>query len=107
MITTVKYQADIQTPTTYTGYIVNGSKSVPMAQGNRDYREVQKWMTRGNIPQPAYTSQQLEEYTINTLKNVNREYLANTDWYVIRENETGKKIPEEIANKRRQARLNI
>jgi hypothetical protein len=36
-----------------------------------------------------------------------REYLANTDWYVIRKLETGKEIPTDISQKRIQARANI
>ncbi len=64
MITTVKYQANIQTPTTYTGYIVNGTKSVPMAQGNRDYREVQKWIAEGNTPEDAYTQQEIDDAAV-------------------------------------------
>jgi hypothetical protein len=36
-----------------------------------------------------------------------REYLANTDWYVIRKLETGKEIPTDISQKRIQARASI
>lgn len=33
-----------------------------------------------------------------------RAYLASTDWYVVRQAETGKPIPEEVSLKRDQAR---
>ena len=34
-------------------------------------------------------------------------YLYSTDWYIIRQQETGKAIPEEIAIKRKEAREKI
>ena len=35
------------------GYLVNGSMSVPMAEGNRHYAMVQEWIAEGNTPEPA------------------------------------------------------
>lgn len=34
----------------------------------------------------------------------NLQYLAETDWYLVRKNETGKEIPEEVLTKRQEAR---
>ena len=56
---TVKYQANIETPNVVTGYLVDGIKNVPLAQGNRDYQEVQLWIAEGNIPEDAWTQQEL------------------------------------------------
>ena len=36
-----------------------------------------------------------------------RAYLASTDWYVIRQQETGTEIPEEILTKRQESRDSI
>lgn len=36
-----------------------------------------------------------------------RAYLASTDWYVIRLQETGVAVPQEILDKRAEARLDI
>ncbi len=105
MIQTVKYQADIETPTTYTGYLVNDTKNVPMSQRNRDYREVQEWIAEGNIPEDAYTSQELTDYTHNIKVQEALEYLAKTDWYVVRKFETGTEEPNEIKVKRTEARI--
>lgn len=44
MIETVKIQADIEQPETLIGYLVNGNMSVPLAEGNRHYNEVQEWI---------------------------------------------------------------
>ena len=44
MINTVKIQEN--------GYLVNGTMSVPQAEGNRHYKMVQDWIAEGNIPEP-------------------------------------------------------
>lgn len=59
---TVKYKANIATPTTYTGYLVDGTKNVPMAEGNKGYQEVQTWISEGNTPEDAYTQAELDAY---------------------------------------------
>lgn len=48
------------------------------------------------------------EEEVQAVKNQEaRAYLASTDWYVIRNQETGVAIPEEIAIKRQEARERI
>ena len=37
----------------------------------------------------------------------NKKYLSDTDWYVTRLQETGKAIPEEVLQKRQEARDSI
>lgn len=50
----------------------------------------------------------LNEEELQVVKNQEaRAYLASTDWYVIRNQETGVAIPEEIAIKRQEAREQI
>ena len=44
MINTVKIQGE--------GYLVNGTMSVPNAEGNRHYKEVLEWIAEGNTPEP-------------------------------------------------------
>jgi len=48
--------------------------------------------------------EQLEQDAINT-ENLN--YLASTDWYIVRKHETGAEIPPEILTKRQQSRVAI
>ena len=43
------------------GYLVDGTKSVPLAESNKDFREVQEWIAEGNTPEPAYTDEELAE----------------------------------------------
>lgn len=47
-----------------------------------------------------YTEQ--EKININALN-----YLSSTDWYIIREQETGEPTPQEIKDERAAARLRI
>ena len=41
----------------------------------------------------------------NKLRTSAKKYLSETDWYVTRNAETGKAVPDEILAKRAQARL--
>ena len=41
----------------------------------------------------------------NKLRTSAKKYLAETDWYVTRNAETGKAVPDDILAKRAQARL--
>ena len=43
----------------------------------------------------------------NLINQTAREYLRKTDWYVVRLTETGEPIPEEISEKRFEARTSI
>lgn len=52
---------------------------------------------------PPKTSEQLQE----EVNAKSLAYLASTDWYVIRLQETGVAIPQEILDKRAEARLAI
>lgn len=49
-IETVKIQGE--------GYLVNGTMSVPKADGNRDYQEVKIWLD-DNMPEPEFTAAEL------------------------------------------------
>lgn len=51
------------------------------------------------------TKEEIEQYEINQRKSNAKKYLAETDWYVTRQAETGNTIPEDILIKRAQARI--
>ncbi len=40
------------------GYLVNGTISVPKAEGNRHYRDIQKWISEGNKVEPFETKKE-------------------------------------------------
>lgn len=56
-IETVKIQGD--------GYLVNGSMSVPKANGNRHYEEVKEWLLT-NTPEPEFTQGELDQMAKDT-----------------------------------------
>ena len=45
------------------GYLLNGTMSVPMADGNREYELIKLWIAEGNTPEPEYTEAELIEQT--------------------------------------------
>jgi hypothetical protein len=62
------------------GYIVDGIKSVPLAESNRDYQEVQKYIEDGNIVEEAYTDEELANIELAKAKAEAQAYLDSTDY---------------------------
>ena len=83
----------------HNGWLVNGNMSVPNDTGNRDYHDVQEWISEGNTPDPEFTDAEINQE--------NLAYLADTDWYVIRKADTGTAVPTDILDARAAARLLI
>ena len=52
-IQTVKVQGN--------GYLLNGTMSVPKADGNREYELIKLWIAEGNTPEPEFTDEELAE----------------------------------------------
>ena len=97
-IQTVKIQGD--------SYLVNGTTSVPKADGNRHYEDLKLWLV-DNTPEPEFTD---EELALQEQAKINSEalsYLASTDWYITRLSETGVAVPQEILDARQVAREKI
>lgn len=42
------------------GYLLNGTMSVPKADGNKEYELIKQWLSEGNIPEPEFTEEELE-----------------------------------------------
>ncbi len=43
------------------GYLVNNSMSVPIADGNRHYKDVVEWL-KSNTAEPQFTADEIAEY---------------------------------------------
>ncbi len=97
-IQTVKIQGE--------GYLLNGTMSVPKADGNREYELIKQWISEGNTPEPEFTEEELQITSVNKQIQEAKTYLASTAWYVERLNDpsSGKVIPEEVLAKRAEAR---
>ena len=88
------------------GYLLNGTMSVPKADGNREYELIKQWLAEGNTPAPEFTEKELLITSINKQIQESKTYLASTAWYVERLNDpsSGKAIPEDVLAKRVEAR---
>ena len=42
------------------GYLLNGTMSVPMADGNREYELIKLWISEGNTPEPEFSEEELD-----------------------------------------------
>jgi len=82
---------------------------------NEDYDKIMEEKSKRNLENPPHVLDiSPEEFAIiveNDKRNASNEdhkrYLRDTDWYVIRLQETGKAIPEEVLQKRQEARDSI
>ena len=88
------------------GYLLNGTMSVPKADGNIEYQLIKQWIAEGNTPKPEFTEEELQITSINKQIQEAKTYLASTTWYVERLNDpsSGKVIPEDVLTKRAEAR---
>ena len=60
-----------------TGYLLNGTMSVPIAEGNSEYELIKKWLAEGNEPEPEFTAEELRTLVHNEFRQ-NRDDLLST-----------------------------
>ena len=70
-IQTVKIQGN--------GYLLNGTMSVPQANGNKEYELIKEWLSEGNTPEPEFTEEELAQQVINAKVQEAKQYLQSTD----------------------------
>lgn len=59
------------------GYLLNGTMSVPKADGNREYELIKDWLAEGNTPEPEFTDEELRTLVQNEFRQ-NRDSLLST-----------------------------
>lgn len=64
------------------GYLVNGSMSVPKAEGNRHYNDIKIWL-ESNTPEPEFTEAELEAKETSEKLAEAKQYLLDTDFKVL------------------------
>lgn len=62
------------------GYLLNGTMSVPQADGNREYELIKEWLAQGNVPEPEFTEEELKIKEINSQIQEAKQYLRETGW---------------------------
>ena len=61
------------------GYLLNGTMSVPKADGNREYELIKEWL-KTNEPEPEFTDEELRITYINKQIQEAKAYLTDTGW---------------------------
>jgi len=89
------------------GWLVNGTMSVPNDPANRDCADVLAWIAEGNTPAPQYTDAEIAANAQAELNATSQAYLASTDWYITRHAETAVAVPADVTTARAAARAAI
>lgn len=92
---------------TQSGYLINGSISVPNDPTNSDCQIVQKWISEGGVVQPEFTTSEKTNNLRQSLIASRVKYLLDTDFRVLRFIDEGTDYPNEIKAKRIRARQEI
>ena len=89
------------------GYLVNGTMSVPNDPANRDCADVLAWIAEGNTPAPEFTALEIEANIQQGINDEAQAYLSKTDWYITRHAETAVAVPADVTTARAEARESI
>jgi hypothetical protein len=89
------------------GYLVNGTMSVPNDPANRHCADVLAWIAEGNTPAPQYTDAEIAANAQAELNATSQAYLDSTDWYITRHAETAVAVPADVTTARAAARAAI
>ena len=89
------------------GWLVNGTMSVPNDPANRHCADVLAWIAEGNTPAPQYTDAEIAANTQAETNATSQAYLASTDWYITRHAETAVAVPADVTTARAAARAAI
>ena len=89
------------------GWLVNGTMSVPNDPANRHCADVLAWIEEGNTPDPQFTPDEIAANAQAAINGESLAYLASTDWYVTRQSETDVAVPQDILTLRAEARAAV
>jgi len=89
------------------GWLVNGTMSVPNDPANRDCADVVAWIAEGNTPAPEFTDAEIAANAQSLVNSESLEYLKSTDWYITRHAETAVAVPADVTTARATARAAI
>ena len=104
-ITSCKSQTDFEGNDS--GWLVNGTMSVPNDPANRHCADVLAWIAEGNTPAPEFTALEIEANIQQGINDEAQAYLSKTDWYITRHAETAVAVPADVTTARAEARESI
>ena len=86
--------------------IADTEKSITYTDGQKEYQELiaSGVKIHPDIGRPQYSKSQTIKILIDKTRNSARTELSETDWYIIRKQETGKEIQQDILNLRSKIR---
>jgi hypothetical protein len=84
--------------------VICGREHFGIKKGSSFYPEVKEWIEAGNTPEPEFTKDELDQQAQEKVNADAKKYLDDTDWYITRRTEASKPIPNDILEKRQQAR---
>ena len=58
------------------GYLLNGTMSVPAADGNREHELIKQWLAEGNEPEAEFSAEELESQRLAELKRAKMDALT-------------------------------
>lgn len=61
------------------GYLLNGTMSVPKADGNIEYELIKHWLEEGNTPEPEFTEEELLTQKQNEFRAERDKLLVEAD----------------------------
>jgi hypothetical protein len=86
-------------------------QDLSFTDGNRtisiELEEYKQWLSEGNTPEPEFTEEEIAKQELDKQISEAKQYLASTDWYIIRYADSGKEVPSDIKIKREEARISI
>ena len=85
------------------GYLLNGTMSVPKADGNREYELIKEWL-KDNTPEPEFTEEELAKQAKDKQIADAKAYLLSTDYKFTADYD---KDTAEVKAKRAEARAII
>ena len=89
------------------GWLVNGTMSVPNDPANTDCQDVLTWIEEGNTPDPEFTPDEIAANAQQVINGESLAYLSSTDWYITRQSETDVAVPQAILTLRAEARAAV
>ena len=84
-----------------------GGLGIPNDPRNTDWQRYQQWLSEGNTPEPAETEAEIATREQEETNASAIAYLAETDWYLLRELDGGVAMTAVMKAERAKRRLEV